>query len=113
MGAQLQKIGIIEYRPTMQESIMISNIGEVSDLNNCAVIREIMNGHWTLDELYSIARKTNPKQYGATLPYLKQAYDPKQSINKIVNDGNKLYSKNILGIDENEDLTAFELNKDK
>ena len=42
-------IGMIGYRPTMLESMKISFIGEVFDLTNCAVMRELIYGHWTLD----------------------------------------------------------------
>jgi hypothetical protein len=82
-----QTIGMIRYRPTILESMKISYIAEVFGLNNCNVLRELMTGHWTLDELHAIAHKTSPEYYGFTLPYLKKAFDPVKSIDAIVKDG--------------------------
>lgn len=101
-------IGMIGYRPTMLESMKISFIGEVFDLTNCAVMRELIYGHWTLDELHALARRTNRDYKGLTLPYLKKAFDPGKSVEKILTDGNKLYRHEILGIDEHEELTIWE-----
>jgi len=69
-------ISIIGYRPTMLKSMKISFIGEVFDLTNCAVMRELIYGHWTLDELHALARKTNRDLDGITLPFLRKAFDP-------------------------------------
>ena len=101
-------IGMIGYRPTMLESMKISFIGEVFDLTNCAVMRELIYGHWTLDELHALARRTNRDYKGLTLPYLKKAFDPKKSVEKILIDGNRLYRYEILAFDEHEDPTVWE-----
>src|SRR5512145_206030 len=108
MTKKEQSIAMIGYRPSMLESMKISLIGEVFDLNSCAVLREIMTGHWTLDELHAIARKSNPVHMGAILPYLKEAYDMKKNADEIVKDGNRAYAKDILGIDEPEEFTEWE-----
>ena len=94
---------MIGYRPTKLESMKISYIGTIFELNNCAVIREILNQHWTLDELNSLAHKTSPNDYGATLPYLKKVYAPNKSIDDIVRDGDRLYAKEMHGIDESNE----------
>ena len=95
-----RKIGMIGYRPTILEKMRISYIGKIFDLNSCAVLRELLTGHWTLDELHTIARKTSPDLYGATLPYLKKVNAPGKSIDDIVRDGDRLYAKEMLGINE-------------
>ena len=98
-----KEILMIGYRPTKLEWMKISYICKIFELNNCAVIREILNQHWTLDELNSLAHKTSPNNYGATLPYLKKVYAQDKSIEDIVRDGDKLYAKEMLGIDESEE----------
>jgi hypothetical protein len=109
MNKTKQTISMIGYRPTYLESMKIKYIGQVFDLTNCSVVREVMAGHWTLDELHSIARQVRPEQYGATLPYLRKTYDTKKSIDRIVREGNSLYSKTMLGIDEPEEPTTWEI----
>lgn len=101
-------IGMIGYRPTMRESIMISYIGEVFDLNNCAVIRELISGHLTIDDLYTIAGKTSPNQLRAILPYIKQVCDPRISIDSIVKEANMQFAKDILGFEDPNDRTIWE-----
>jgi len=101
-------ISMIGYRPTMLESMMISFIGEVYDLTHCAVMRELIYGHWTLEELHALARRTNRDYKGLTLHYLKKAFDPKKSVEKILLDGNRLYRYEILGLDEHEEPTVWE-----
>jgi|GEM_PF-1265384 len=103
-----QKISMISFRPTLLESIKISFIGEAFDLNNCSVLRELLTGYWTLDDLYAIARNPNSEQYGAELPYLKSAYYPSKSIERIVKEGTRMYSKDMLGIIETEEETIWE-----
>lgn len=97
----------------MLESMKISYIGGVFDLNSCAVLRELMTGHWTLDELHAIARKTSPNHMGATLPYLKKAYDTNKSIDAIVIDGHREYAKDILGMTEPEEISEWEFITDQ
>ena len=101
-------IGMIGYRPTMLESMKISFIGEAFDLTNCAVMRELIYGHWTLDELHALARRTNRDYKGLPLPFLKRAFDPKKSVEKILKDGNRLYRFDILGLEEHEEPTMWE-----
>ena len=103
MKAIEQSIGMLGYRPTLLGSMKISYIVEVFGLNNCAVIREILRGHRTLDELHSLARKTSPDRHGVTLPYLAKAFAPNKSIEIIIKDGDRLYTKGILGISEIDD----------
>jgi hypothetical protein len=98
-----KKIVMIGYRPTKLESMKISHIGKIFNLKSCGVIRELLTGHWTLDELNSLAHKTSPNDYGATLSYLKKVYAPNKSIDDIVRDGDRLYAKEMLGIDESEE----------
>jgi hypothetical protein len=101
-------IGMIGYRPTMLESMKISFIGEVFGLTNCAVMRELIYGHWTLDELHALARRTCRDHKGLTLPFLKKAFDPKKSVEKILRDANRLYRSEILGFDEHEEPIIWE-----
>lgn len=101
---------MIGFRPTMLESKKITHIARVFDLNYCSVLRELMTGRWTLDELYAIARKTDPGHYGLTLPYLKKTYDPIKSIDTILKDGERLYVQDMLGIKEQDE---WEFIKDK
>jgi hypothetical protein len=105
--------GMIGFRPSLLESMKISYIGATFHLNRGEVLRELMNGEWTLDKLHAIAHKTSSEQHGATLPYLRKAYNPKKSINKIVKDGNRMYTKNTLGIVETEKSTICEFAPDK
>ncbi len=108
MNKAEQKISMIGYRPKLLESIKISFIGSVFELNNCAVMREILTEHWTLDELYAIAQNTTLENCGAVLPYLKSAYNPCKSIVRIVKEGTRMYSKDIYGIDETDEETTWE-----
>jgi len=94
---------MIGYRPTVLESKKISHIARVFDLKNCSVLRELMTGRWTLDELFAIARKTSPGHYGFTLPYLKKTFDPAKSIDTIVKDGERLYVQDMLGRKEHDE----------
>jgi hypothetical protein len=98
-----QTIRMIGYRPTLLESMKISYISEVFDLNSCELLRELITWHWTLDELNAIAHKINPNQRSTILPYLKRVYSHKKSIEDIIKDGERLYSIEMLGIDESGD----------
>ena len=101
------RIGMIGYRPTILEKMKISYIGKIFDLNSCGVLRELLTGHLTLDELHALARKTSPDLYGVTLPYLKKVYAPGKGIDDIVRDGDRLYAKEMLGINEPEDWESI------
>jgi len=101
-------IGMIGYRPTMLESMKITFIGEVFGLTYCAVMRELIYGHWTLDELHALARQTNRDLDGITLPFLRKAFDPGISTEKVINDGIRLYNKEILGIEEPDEPRFWE-----
>ncbi len=96
-------ISMIGYRPTMLESMKISYISEIFGLNSCAVLRELLTGHWTLDELHALARKTSPNLHSTILTYLKKVYAPNKSIDDIVRDGERLHAKEMLGINEHEE----------
>ena len=111
MKKKEQIIGMIGYRPTVLESKKISHIAKVFDLNNCDVLRELMTGHWILDELYSIARKTSPGHNGFTLSYLKKAFDPMKSIDTNVKNGERLYVQDMLGINEQNGGEFLDYNK--
>ena len=95
-----QKIGMVGYRPTLLESMKINYIGAVFNLNNTAVLRELIYGHWTLDDLNAIAHKVDPEFSGSSLVYVRKAYNQNKSIDGVVKGGEKFYRKEILGIDE-------------
>jgi len=108
-----KRIDMIGFRPSLLESLKIAYIGKIFDLNRCAVLRELLNGHWTLDELHALAHKTSPDIYGATLPYLKKVYAHGKGIDDIVRDGDRLYAKEMLGINEPEDWEFINDEKDR
>ncbi len=103
---------MIGYRPTLLESMKIEVIGEVFKLTNCAVIRELLSGHWTLDELYAIARKIGETNGAQILLYLRKAYSTKKSVEKIVEDAQILYTRNIQGIIDRDENTIWEFIND-
>ena len=110
MKKDKQKIGMVGYRPNLLESMKINYIGEVFNLNNTTVLRELIYGHWTLDDMNAIAHKVDPEFSGSSLVYMLRAYNQNKSIDGIILGGKKLYRKEILGVDEPDE---WEILQDK
>ena len=88
MNNQDQLSSIIGFRPSLPESMKITYIGLKFELNKTEVIRELLTGQWTLNELYSIATKINSREGPFMLSYIKAVYTPSMSVEDVV-DGTK------------------------
>lgn len=96
MNQQDHISSIIGFRPSLAESLKITYIGKKFKLNKSEVIRELITGQWTLNELYTIATKINSREGPFILPYIKAVYAPTMTIEDIVSNSYKLYADEIL-----------------
>ncbi len=102
MNQQDQVSSIIGFKPSLPESMKIMLIGLKFEISKTEVIRELITGQWTLNELYSIATKINSREGPFMLPYIKAVYILSMSVEDVVDGSYKLYA------DENLDLKNLE-----
>ena len=70
MNKTKSKIGRIGYTPTKMESDLIIDISNVFHLSYCDVLRLVLKGHWTLDEMNTFAHNVRPKDIHCTYSLL-------------------------------------------
>lgn len=92
-------IGRIGFRPTKTESAKMLYICKIYSMNRCDLVRLLLYGHWTLDELYTFLQKITPKNIYCPISYLGQVYDPDKSIDSILKEGEKLFLEKYFGVD--------------
>ena len=93
MNQNDQISSIIGFRPSLPESMKITFIGLKFKLSKSEVVSELITGHWTLNELYSIATKINSREGPFMLSYIKAVYTPSMSVEDVVDGGYKLYAE--------------------
>jgi len=113
MNQQDQISSIIGFRPSLPESMKITFIGLKFELNKTEVIRELITGQWTLNELYSIATKINTREGPFMLPYIKAVHIPSMSVEDVVDGSYKLYADEILDFKNLEESIVSKIIKNQ
>ena len=113
MNNQDQLSSIIGFRPSLPESMKITFIGLKFELNKTEVIRELITGQWTLNELYSIATKINSREGPFMLSYIKAVYTPSMSVEDVVDASYKLYADEILDLKNLEESIVSKIIKNQ
>lgn len=113
MNNQDQLSSIIGFRPSLPESMKITFIGLKFELNQTEVIRELITGQWTLNELYSIATKINSREGPFMLSYIKAVYTPSMSVEDVVDASYKLYADEILDLKNLEESIVSKIIKNQ
>jgi len=113
MNQQEQISSIIGFKPSLPESMKITFIGLKFKLNKSEVIRELLTGQWTLNELYSITTKINSREGPLMLPYIKAVYTPSMSVEDIVDASYKLYADEILDLKSLEESIVSKITKNQ
>lgn len=104
---------IIGFRPSLPESMKITFIGLKFKLSKSEVIRELLTGQWTLNELYLIATKINSREGPLMLPYIKAVFTPSMSVEDIVYASYKLYADEILDLKSLEESIVSKITKNQ
>ncbi len=104
---------IIGFRPSLPESMKITFIGLKFKLSKSEVIRELLTGQWTLNELYSITTRINSREGPFMLPYIKAVYTPSMSVEDIVYASYKLYADEILDLKSLEESIVSKITKNQ
>jgi hypothetical protein len=112
MNQQDQISSIIGFRPSLAESMKITFIGLKFELSKSEVIRELLTGQWTLNELYSIATRIKSREGPLMLPYIKAVYTPSMSVEDVVDASYKLYADEILDLKNLEESIVSKIAKD-
>ena len=113
MNQQDQISSIIGFRPSLPESMKITFIGLKFKLSKSEVIRELLTGQWTLNELYSITTKINSREGPLMLPYIKAVFTPSMSVEDIVYASYKLYADEILDLKSLEESIVSKITKNQ
>ena len=104
---------IIGFRPSLPESMKITFIGLKFKLSKSEVIRELLTGQWTLNELYLFATKINSREGPLMLPYIKAVFTPSMSVEDIVYASYKLYADEILDLKSLEESIVSKITKNQ
>ena len=113
MNQQDQISSIIGFRPSLPESMKIKFIGIKFKLSKSEVIRELIIGQWTLNELYSIATKINSREGPFMLSCIKAVYTPSMSVEDVVDGSYKLYADEILDLKNLEESIVSKIIKNQ
>ena len=113
MNQQDQISSIIGFRPSLPESMKITFIGLKFKLSKSEVIRELLTGQWTLNELYSIATKIISREGQSMLPYIKAVYTPSTNVDDVVDATYKLYADEILDLKSLEESIVSKIIKNQ
>ena len=104
---------IIGFRPSLPESMKITFIGLKFKLSKSEVIRELLTGQWTLNELYSITTRINSREGPFMLPYIKAVHIPSMSVEDVVDGSYKLYADEILDLKSLEESIVSKIIKNQ
>ena len=113
MNQQDQISSIIGFRPSVPESMKIMFIGLKFEISKAEVIRELITGQWTLNDLYSIATKINSREGPFMLPYIKAVYIPSMKVEDVVDGSYKLYADEILDLKNLEESIVSKIIKNQ
>lgn len=113
MNRQDQISSIIGFRPSLVESMKITFIGLKFELGKSEVIRELISGQWTLNELYSIATKINSREGPIMLSYIKAVCNPSMSVKDVVDASYKLYADEVLDLKNLEESIVSKIIKNQ
>ena len=113
MNQNDQLSSIIGFRPSLPESMKITFIGLKFKLSKSEVIRELLTGQWTLNELYSIATKINSREGPLMLPYIKAVYSPSMSVKDVIDGSYKLYADEIFDLKSLEESIVSKITKNQ
>lgn len=113
MTEKEQSVHMIGFRPPLVEYLRITFVAYKFEFTKSAVVRELIDGNWTLNELYNIARKTNPGKCQGLYPYIKATYCPTKSAEDILQDAYVLYTNEISDLEKVEDAVIRNIMQSK